>query len=66
MNEYNEQVQKHGPWKNYWSDGKLNYKGNYLNGQKHGPWEGYWSDGKLNYKGNYLNGKRNIITQMVN
>jgi antitoxin component YwqK of YwqJK toxin-antitoxin module len=31
----------------YWSDGKLNYKGNYLNGELHGPWEGYYYDGKL-------------------
>ena len=49
MNKFNEQGQKHGPWEEewYWFNGKLKYKGNYLNGQKHGLWEEYWSNGGL-------------------
>jgi hypothetical protein len=36
MNEYNEQGERHGLWKkywreDYWSDGNLKEKGNYLN-----------------------------------
>jgi antitoxin component YwqK of YwqJK toxin-antitoxin module len=62
MNEYNEQGERHGLWKkywreDYWSDGNLKEKGNYLNGQKHGPWERYYSNGPLRSKGNYLNDK---------
>jgi antitoxin component YwqK of YwqJK toxin-antitoxin module len=58
MNEYNEQGQKHGPWKGYWSNGKLCYKANYLNDVLHGPWEGYGANGKLRFKVNHINGKQ--------
>jgi antitoxin component YwqK of YwqJK toxin-antitoxin module len=52
MNKYNEQGERHGPWERYWYNGKLWYKGNYVNGEKRGPWEWYDENGKLRYKGN--------------
>ena len=55
MNKYNENNKKHGYWEEYWENGKLWDKGNYLNGKRHGYWEQYYPNGKLWYKGNYLN-----------
>ena len=57
MNKRNEEGQKHGVWEEYYSNGNIWYKGNYVNGQKHGLWEWYWFNGKLNYKKNYVNGQ---------
>jgi antitoxin component YwqK of YwqJK toxin-antitoxin module len=45
-------------WELYYSNGQLNFKGNYVNGKQHGYWESYFSDGQLNYKGNFVNGKQ--------
>ena len=47
MNKYNEQGQPHGLWESYYSNGKLRFKENYLNGKAHGPWESYYSNGNL-------------------
>jgi len=58
INLYNEKGEEHGYWENYYSNGQLDYKGNYVNGKKHGYWENYWSDGQLWHKGNYVNGKK--------
>ena len=57
INLFDEKGNRHGYWERYWSNGKLTYKGNYVNGNRHGYWESYFSDGQLNYKGNYVNGK---------
>ena len=48
----------HGYWEDYWDNGQLMYKGNYVNGKQHGYWEYYWDNGKLDSKGNYVNGKQ--------
>lgn len=40
----------------YHKNGKLNYKGSYLNNVRVGPWISYWDDGNLAYKGLYKNG----------
>ena len=58
MNECNKEGQRHGPWESYYENGKLSYKGNYLNGKVHGLFESYYSDGNLRFKSNYINGKR--------
>jgi len=47
MNQYNENNQKHGLWESYRSNGKLMYKGSFINGQRHGFWEYYYSNGQL-------------------
>ena len=49
--EYNEKGLVHGYWEMYFSNGKLYYKGYYINGEKHGPWEYYCGNGELWYKG---------------
>jgi len=57
INLFNEKGEKHGYWESHYSNGKLWYKGNYVNGNRHGYWESHYSNGKLWYKGNYVNGE---------
>jgi len=53
MNGYNENGKPDGPWEEYWSNGKLSWKGNYkVNGKRNGLCEVYHSNGKL-YNINY-------------
>jgi len=47
MNGFNENGEKHGPWEEYWINGKLGYRGNYFNGKMHGLFERYHSNGNL-------------------
>ena len=58
INLYNEKGEKHGYWEDYYDNGQLAYKGNYVNGEPHGYWEVYYENGKLHYKGYYDMGKR--------
>jgi antitoxin component YwqK of YwqJK toxin-antitoxin module len=55
MNGFNENELKKEPWEAYHSNGKLAFKGTYVNGKIHGLCECYHSNGKLWYKGNYVN-----------
>jgi antitoxin component YwqK of YwqJK toxin-antitoxin module len=55
---FNKQSQPHGYWESYHSNGKLCYKGNYINGKEDGYWEWYHPNGQLWFKGNYINGKQ--------
>ena len=55
---YNENGERHGYWERYHDNGKLWYKGTYVNGIKHGYWELYYSDGNLDYKGSYVNSEQ--------
>jgi antitoxin component YwqK of YwqJK toxin-antitoxin module len=55
----NEKGQAHGHWEKYYPNGKLDYKGNYINGKRYGYWERYYSHGDLCFKRNYINGKHN-------
>ena len=54
MNKYNEQGLEQGPWEDYYSNGNLMYKLNYINGKKHGLYEWYSTSDKLNVKQYYL------------
>ena len=49
---------KEGPWIEYWTNGRLKYKGFYKNGNREGPWVGYNEDGTVNEKNTvtYKNG----------
>ena len=47
MNKRNEQGQQHGPWEEYYPNGNVMYKANYVNGKKHGLWEEYYANGNL-------------------
>ena len=58
MNAYNNKGEQHGPWEIYFSNGPLDWKGEYVNDLEHGLWESYWSNGNLHYKGEYRNSKR--------
>ena len=36
---YNENGKPHGYWEDYYDNGNLFYKGNYVDGKPHGYWE---------------------------
>ena len=57
INLYNEKGKKHGVWEDYYYDGKLFSRGNYVNGKRHGLSEFYYNNGQLSYRRNYVNGK---------
>ena len=50
---YNEKGEAHGYWELYWSNGKLQYKGNFINGEQYGSLERYYTNGKIYYKEYY-------------
>jgi len=54
MNEYNDNREKHGPWEEYYSNGNLCYKGNYIDGKRHGLYERYSNSGKSYIKQYYI------------
>ena len=56
MNVYNNKGEQHGPWEIYYLNGRLDWKGEYVNDNRHGLCESYWSNGNLHYKGEYRNG----------
>ena len=56
-NQLNEMGLRHGYWEQYYENGELCYKGNYINGKKDGYWEWYNINGNLSH-GNYKNNKR--------
>ena len=45
--------------KEYNYHGRLEFEGEYLNGERNGKGKDYDDEGKLIFKGEYLNGKRN-------
>ena len=50
----NEQGEPHGYWEDYYANGQLSSKGNYVNGKEHGYWEWYYSNGQLKSKTYYI------------
>ena len=57
INQFNEKGERHGLWKDYHSNGQIQYKITYANGKRHGLWEYYYLSGQLLEKGTYVNGK---------
>ena len=57
INKFNADGNRDGWWEIYYSNGQLNYKGNYINGKFDGWWESYHPNGQLCSKGNYIKGK---------
>lgn len=53
MNQLNNKGEKHGPWEEYYNNGKLSHRGTYLNGAKVGEWVFYWVNGNLQWLGSY-------------
>ncbi len=65
MNEYNDKGLKEGYWERYYSNGNLNYRGNYINDTKNGYWEvHYYVNGNLCRSGNYINDNKNGYWEM--
>jgi len=52
---------RQNPWKYgiQYSNGKLEFEGEYLNGEKNGNGKEYNYNGKLVFEGEYINGKKN-------
>tara|TARA_R110000851_G_scaffold209517_2_gene361934 strand:- start:2400 stop:2636 length:237 start_codon:yes stop_codon:yes gene_type:complete len=59
-NQRNKEGKKDGYFEEYYSNGQLSSKGNYLNGKRHGYWE-YYNHGQLWDKGMYKNGKKHNL-----
>lgn len=53
-----EDEKRQGYWEEYYEDGKLKSKGNYIDGLRVDDWEYYFFDGKIKQKGKYLKGER--------
>ena len=58
--------ERNGKGKEYYSNGKLEFEGDYLNGKK---WNGkekeYYENDKLQFEGEYLNGKNGMEKDIV-
>ena len=57
-NSIYELINGTGKIKEYHGNGKLEFEGEYLNGERNGKGKEYYYDGKLKFEGEYLNGKR--------
>ena len=53
-----ELINGNGRVKEYNFNGKLEFEGNYLNGNRNGKGKEYDGNGNVKYEGEYLNGKR--------
>jgi len=62
-NSVNDEVDKNGILEKYYSNGKLESKGVYIDGKKDGLWEEYFDNGQLKSKGNYIKGKKDGFWQ---
>ncbi len=59
MNKRNKQGQREGCWEDFYDNGQLIYKGNFINGKKEGYWEHYLPSGEVGIEtGTYKNDKK--------
>jgi antitoxin component YwqK of YwqJK toxin-antitoxin module len=56
INHYDPDGRKRGIWCDFFTNGQLYFKGDYVNDEMVGYWEFYYTDGKLQSKGLYKNG----------
>ena len=63
INLYNEKGEKHGVWEDYFDNGKLRYRRNFVNGKKQGAWEHYYGNGQLLYRANFVDGKKHGVRE---
>ena len=54
-----EIISGNGKGKEYYNNGKLEFEGEYLNGERNGKGKEYDDCGRLRFEGEYLNGERN-------
>jgi uncharacterized protein len=66
VNQYNNDDQREGLWKDYWLNDKLMYEGLYKNGQRVGLWKGYYPNGSLMYEGQYKNDRESGLWKYYN
>jgi len=52
-----EEGNRNGEWTDYYTDGKIRAKGNYLNNQRSGKWTFYYKNGKVEQTGEYIRGR---------
>jgi len=57
---------RNGYWEEYFSNGQLWFKGNYIDDKRDGYWEVYYSNGQLWFKGNYIDDKRDGYWEWYN
>jgi len=50
----NKESQRHGYWEYYYNNGKVQYKGYYINSKRDGLWEWYYDNGQLKQKEYYI------------
>jgi len=58
LNQFNSQGEKNGYWKEFYINGQLRVKGNYVDGKKEGYWEEYDSKGNIKSVGFYKHNKK--------
>jgi antitoxin component YwqK of YwqJK toxin-antitoxin module len=56
INQYDMGGRKQGYWEDYYENGRIRSKGNYVNGIWEGNWEWYYDNGKISSKASYVNG----------
>ncbi len=64
INLYNAKGEKHGSWEEYYDNGQLDSKGNYVAGIRHSYWERYYSNGELCFKGFYDQGNKHGLWEI--
>ncbi len=53
INQLDAEGRRHGVWEEYWSNGKLRWRGHYYHGEWHGVWEVYYLNGTLMWRKHY-------------
>jgi len=64
INSINIEDEKDGVWEEYYKNGQLSRKGDYINGKKDGPWDEYHENGQLMSRINYKEGKENGVIKV--
>lgn len=59
VEEMKSTTHENGEWVEFYENGQIRAKGNFVNGKKNGEWIVYYTDGSVYIKGHYLNGDQN-------
>ncbi len=66
INQRDKNGKPHGPWEDYYDNGKMAWKGEYKKGFRHGSWEHYHSNGQLSFKCEFKNDSMDGFTIIYN
>jgi len=58
INQYDGNKERHGMWETYFDNGKIDFRGQYMNGFRYGFWESFDRNGELIWSGSYVNSTR--------